>query len=133
MKETFLTFLLFLIKYSLVAQTVPEKIVAAIDSFSFIQPQEKTYVQTDRAMYAAGETIWFKAYATLNEKPTILSAITSKRNAISNLYSVFMEAYQLLMRKMDGINGGKLLCLTNISIQPLAKYAKTINPAPLKM
>ena len=75
MKETFLTSLLFLIKYSLVAQTVPEKIVAAIDSFSFIQPQEKTYVQTDRDMYAAGETIWFKAYATLNEKPTILSKV----------------------------------------------------------
>jgi hypothetical protein len=57
------------------AQSIPEKIVAAIDTFSFIQPQEKTYLQTDRANYLAGEPIWFKAYATLNEKPTILSKI----------------------------------------------------------
>jgi hypothetical protein len=56
-------------------QNMPEKIVAALDSFSFLQPQEKVYLQTDRTSYVAGEPIWFKAYATLNEKPTTLSKI----------------------------------------------------------
>ncbi len=54
---------------------VSEKIVAALDSFSFNRPQEKTYLQTDRNNFIAGETIWFKAYATLNDKPTILSKV----------------------------------------------------------
>jgi hypothetical protein len=58
------------------AQTsVPEKIVEALDSFSFLRPQEKTYVQTDRNDYLAGESIWFKTYALLNQKPTILSKV----------------------------------------------------------
>jgi hypothetical protein len=58
------------------AQTdVSEKIVAALDSFSFFRPQEKTYIQTDRNSYIAGETIWFNTYAILNEKPTILSKV----------------------------------------------------------
>jgi hypothetical protein len=56
-------------------QNVSEKIVAALDSFSFLQPQEKVYIQTDRENYVAGEPIWFKTYATLNEKPTVLSKI----------------------------------------------------------
>jgi len=55
--------------------TVPEKIVAALDSFSFSRPQEKAYVQTDRNEYIAGETIWFKTYVLLNERPTILSRV----------------------------------------------------------
>jgi len=55
--------------------SVPEKIVAALDSFSFLRPQEKAYIQTDRNDYIAGESIWLKTYALLNEKPTILSKV----------------------------------------------------------
>jgi hypothetical protein len=69
------TFLVVFVQFSTQAQTVPEKIVAALDSFAFIQPQEKVYVQTDRNTYLAGEPIWFKTYTILNEKPTILSKI----------------------------------------------------------
>lgn len=56
-------------------QALPDKIVAALDSFSFIRPQEKTYLQTDRNTYMAGETIWLKVYATLFDKTTILSKV----------------------------------------------------------
>ncbi len=61
--------------YSSAQNTVPEKMIAALDSFSFLRPQEKTYVQTDRNDYITGESIWFKTYALLNEKPTILSKV----------------------------------------------------------
>ncbi len=70
-----LSFLLIVLQLFTQAQTLPEKIVAALDSFSFLQPQEKAYLQTDRSRYLAGEPIWFKAYATLNKKPTVLSKI----------------------------------------------------------
>ncbi|MBL0057057.1 MAG: hypothetical protein IPP31_12920 [Chitinophagaceae bacterium] len=56
-------------------QELAEKMVAALDSFSYLRPQEKAYIQTDRESYMAGETIWFKAYALLNGKSTILSKI----------------------------------------------------------
>lgn len=76
MPKLFICFLLFPLSFFATAQnTVPEKIVAALDSFSFIRPQEKAYLQTDRNDYLAGESIWFKAYTLLDEKPTILSKV----------------------------------------------------------
>ncbi|HMK05626.1 MAG TPA: hypothetical protein VK489_15600, partial [Ferruginibacter sp.] len=63
------------ILFSTAQTSVPEKVVAALDSFSFIRPQEKSYIQTDRNDYLAGESIWLKTYTLLNEKPTILSKV----------------------------------------------------------
>jgi hypothetical protein len=57
------------------SQIVTDKIIAALDTFAFIQPQEKAYVHTDRNAYITGEPIWLKVYTTLNEKLTILSKI----------------------------------------------------------
>jgi hypothetical protein len=73
MQKYLLTSFLILSQFIVKAQSVSEKIVSAIDTFAFIQPQEKAYVQTDRNAYVTGEPIWFKVYTTLNEKPTILS------------------------------------------------------------
>lgn len=69
--------IVFSLSYFLSAaqSSVPEKLVAALDSFSFIRPQEKAYVQTDRNSYLAGESIWFKTYSVLGGKPTILSKV----------------------------------------------------------
>ncbi len=76
MTKLFFSNLLLLFTCSSFAQnSVPEKIVEALDSFSFLRPQEKTYVQTDRNDYLAGESIWFKTYAQLNLKPTVLSKV----------------------------------------------------------
>lgn len=38
-------------------------------------PQEKVYLQTDRNYYAVGETVWMKAWVTLDGKPSYLSRI----------------------------------------------------------
>ena len=76
MPRVFFTILFLCITFFSSGQfPVPEKIVAALDSFSFIRPQEKAYIQTDRNDYVAGESIWFKTYTRLNEKPTILSKV----------------------------------------------------------
>ncbi len=82
---------------------VPEKIVAALDSFSFIRPQEKTYIQTDRNDYIAGEAIWFKTYARLDDKPTILSRVIYVE--LVNALGAVMEKkmYRLKEGMADGV------------------------------
>ena len=75
MQKSLLLILLILIGKTSTSQIVTEKIVASLDSFSLLQPQEKAYIKTDREFYISGETIWFKAFATLNNNPTILSKI----------------------------------------------------------
>jgi len=41
-----------------------EEIIAGFRRYISEQPQEKVYLHTDRQTYAAGETIWLKAYLT---------------------------------------------------------------------
>lgn len=41
-----------------------EKITAAFERYISEHPQEKVYLHYDRPYYAAGETIWYKAYLT---------------------------------------------------------------------
>jgi hypothetical protein len=41
-----------------------EEIIAGFQRYISEQPQEKVYLHTDRQTYAAGETIWLKAYLT---------------------------------------------------------------------
>lgn len=50
-----------------------DKIINALTEFSKNFPQEKVYLQLDKGYYAAGETIWFKGYVTLQDLPTNLS------------------------------------------------------------
>ncbi len=76
MNKTLLTAcLVCLFAFSNAQTALPEKIAAALDSFAFIRPQEKAYVQTDRQTYTAGESIWFKTYTMLEAKPTVLSKV----------------------------------------------------------
>ncbi|HEX6181366.1 MAG TPA: hypothetical protein VFZ47_08975, partial [Chitinophagaceae bacterium] len=55
------------------AQLTPDKVANALDSFAFLHPQEKVFVHSDRDAFAAGQTVWFKAYITLDGRPTNLS------------------------------------------------------------
>jgi len=55
------TFLVF-ICHTLFAQLPVKNLVAAIDSSTTNSALEKLYIQTDRATYALGDTLWFKAY-----------------------------------------------------------------------
>jgi len=92
MKKVHLTAFALLTTVLSFAQTVPEKIVAALDSFSFLRPQEKTYLQTDKYTYVTGETVWFKAYATLENKPTVLSGV---------IYAELKDVSGKLIEKMN--------------------------------
>lgn len=57
------------------AQITPQQAAKALDSFAFMHPQEKVFVHSDRDIFTAGETIWFKAYVTLDGLPTQLSKV----------------------------------------------------------
>ncbi|MDF2158977.1 TonB-dependent receptor plug domain-containing protein [Algoriphagus sp. CAU 1675] len=52
-----------------------ERIIAAFERYISEMPQEKVYLHLDRPFYAAGETIWFKAYLTAGpyHEPSLLS------------------------------------------------------------
>ncbi len=52
-----------------------ERLLEALDMFTRHFPQEKVYLQLDKDYYASGRTIWYKAYVTLDRKPTALSTI----------------------------------------------------------
>ena len=42
------------------------KIIAQLDKWINLHPQEKVYLQLDKPYYAAGDEIWFKAYLVIN-------------------------------------------------------------------
>jgi hypothetical protein len=46
-----------------------DKIVRALEEFAGRYPQQKVYLHLDKDYYASGETIWFKAYITLQGLP----------------------------------------------------------------
>ncbi len=54
---------------------VQQRIAAAVEKYHDDYPREKAYVQTDRNIYAAGETIWMKAWLTYEGKPSPYSRI----------------------------------------------------------
>ncbi|MCL6524116.1 MAG: hypothetical protein K6T34_05580 [Thermoflavifilum sp.] len=67
-------FFLILASISFVADDpLGERILSALHTFHQKYPQEKVYLQFDKDYYATGDTIWFKAYVTLNRTPTPLS------------------------------------------------------------
>lgn len=57
------------------SDSLPNKIAAGLDNWNNNNPIEKTFLHTDRSTYLAGETIWYKAFTTLNAAPTFLSKI----------------------------------------------------------
>jgi hypothetical protein len=103
-------YILFLLLFSKLTfcQNVSEKIIAALDSFSYIEPHEKAYLQTDRNAYLAGESIFFKAYILFDEKPTVLSKI---------VYAELVDKYgQIVEKKMLPIEKG--IAIGNFNINP---------------
>jgi hypothetical protein len=44
------------------ADEVFERILQKLERYRQTQQPEKIYLHTDREMYAAGDTVWFKAY-----------------------------------------------------------------------
>lgn len=58
------------------AQADPgDQILVGLKKWHDSYPQEKIFVQTDKETYLAGESIWFKAWCTIENMPTFLSRI----------------------------------------------------------
>lgn len=47
------------------------RIQQALAKFTSNYPQEKVYLQLDKDYYAAGETVWFSGFLTLNDLPAV--------------------------------------------------------------
>ena len=56
-----------------------DKIIAQLDKWIGLHPQEKVYLQTDKPNYTAGDEIWFKAYVVINADHK-LSALSGALN-----------------------------------------------------
>ncbi|RPE05651.1 hypothetical protein EGT74_25080 [Chitinophaga lutea] len=67
-----------------------ERILKALEKFTNDYPQEKVYLHFDRDYYAAGETIWYSAYITLNEQPAL---------GARNLYAELRDAKGAIVQK----------------------------------
>ena len=61
--------LFIIISHTAKAQQLDSVLNIAATNF----PQEKVYLQTDKNMYAGGETVWFKAYLTGENAPAPFS------------------------------------------------------------
>jgi len=56
-----------------------QKIITQLNSWTNNYPIEKVYLQLDKPYYAAGESIWFKAYVTIGSRHQ-LSALRGSLN-----------------------------------------------------
>ncbi|MBV8253490.1 MAG: hypothetical protein JO154_12865 [Chitinophaga sp.] len=74
-----------------------DRIVKALEQFSHRYPQEKVYLHMDKDYYAAGETIWFRAYITLQGLPSV--------NA-TNLYVELLDKDNNIIQKKLFAGGG---------------------------
>lgn len=74
MAKTLVVLLLVVISFAASGQPVlPAD--SALATFRNLYPQEKIFVQTNKSSYAAGETVWMKAWCVLEEAPSFLSRI----------------------------------------------------------
>lgn len=136
------------------------KFVEALDSFGLARPQEKSYLQTDRTQYVAGETIWFKAYTTLFEQRSILSklvyvTLTNNQGLVidkkqfklengtaagdlelkSDLASgeYFLNVYTLWMLNFPSYIHGKKIIVYNTTNNPSAKATAVANDNTIRV
>ncbi|WP_462267155.1 carboxypeptidase regulatory-like domain-containing protein [Mucilaginibacter sp.] len=85
-------------------------VIARQNKFAESYPVEKVYVHTDKPYYASGDTIWFKAYVTVDlHQPTILSKV---------VYIDLISSTDTIMRamKLPVING---FAQGNVTLDPL--------------
>lgn len=79
-----------------------DEIIEAMKQWYKNHPQEKVFVQTDRDKYAAGETIWLKAWCALYNKPSFLSKV---------VYVVLTDANGIVadkkMYQLDSLSSAK--------------------------
>lgn len=67
-----------------------DRIVKALQTFGSRYPAEKVYLHLDKDYYASGETIWFKAYITLQGMPS---------TSATNLYVELLDKNNNIVQK----------------------------------
>ncbi|CAL1519561.1 MG2 domain-containing protein [Chitinophaga sp. MM2321] len=67
-----------------------DRLVQALQQFNTRYPQEKVYLHLDKDYYAAGETIWFKGYVTLQGLPAVQA---------TNLYVELLDKNNNIVQK----------------------------------
>ncbi|MDQ6756826.1 MAG: TonB-dependent receptor plug domain-containing protein [Bacteroidota bacterium] len=72
-----------------------DKILIGLKQWHDNNPQEKIFVQTDKDKYLAGESIWLKAWCTIENKPSFLSKILYIEIADTNGNVVDKKMYPL--------------------------------------
>ena len=87
---TLILFPVFLYGQTLTSQSVKTNIEQYAAGF----PQEKMYLQFDKAVYVPGETIWFKAYLMQGIAPSTIR---------TNLYIVFADENGNVLRHIQHI------------------------------
>jgi hypothetical protein len=74
-----------------------DKITQALEQYSKRFPQEKVYLHMDKDYYAAGETMWFKAYVLLQGQPSL---------SATNLYVELVDkSGNVIMKKLMSVGG----------------------------
>jgi hypothetical protein len=68
-----------LLSFSVADDDPLSKIIALLDKWTSVNPQEKVYLQLDKPYYAIGDDIWFKAYITVGSQHK-LSALSGVLN-----------------------------------------------------
>ncbi|MFY0255129.1 MG2 domain-containing protein [Chitinophaga sp. 30R24] len=75
-----------------------DRIVKALQQFGTRYPAEKVYLHLDKDYYAAGETIWFKGYITLQGMPS---------TSATNLYVELLDKNNnIVQKKLFAAGGG---------------------------
>lgn len=115
---------LFFLTTTAYSQLTPDRVANALDTFAFLHPQEKVFVHTDRDVFAAGQTLWFKAYVTLDGRPTSLS----KQLYVDLVNSQGQLVAKRMIRADDGSGHGEILLKDSL---PSGTY--TINAYTLWM
>ena len=75
MKHLLFVFLCLGISVFTLAQKKTISVDTAIAKFRELYPQEKVFLQSDKDFYFPGETMYMKAWCTLENAPTYLSKI----------------------------------------------------------
>ncbi len=74
-----------------------DKITQALEAYSKRFPQEKVYLHLDKDYYAAGETMWFKAYVLLQGQPSL---------SATNLYVELVDkSGNVVTKKLISVGG----------------------------
>lgn len=118
-------FLLVLLLISQVAnaQDPTAKIVDALHKYSSERPQEKVHLHFDKPYYAAGDTLWFKAYTVtaVNSLPTDLSTTLHVNMVNENDSAIFSKKIPLVA----GMGVGMMVLPFDIKTGNYVVYANT--------